>query len=164
MAEFEKTLSSARVKTAIAIVAVIFLVSVSFARALEGELLRGVWRTSEEFNLRAGLRDFVLTIDKADGNTGAYFLAYNDGGKILSNPAVLKFKPHLCLTPWVKKQVYWLDIDFLGEETAIDEKQKMTFYPIEGKLILSHVDAEGEETDTAVLFRDSIATFRISEE
>jgi hypothetical protein len=165
--DFKKELTSTRAKVAIAVTVVIFLVLIATSRSIESKLLGGIWRTNEEFNARAGLYEFVLTLDPSlsdSGGLGAYFLAYNENGKILSNPAVFNFGPHICLTPWVKKQEYRVKIDFLGEDTFIKEEQKLTFYPIEGKLIMSHVDSDGEEVETAVLYRDSASTFKISEQ
>lgn len=141
-----------------AIILVVVLIWIFSTRTIENFPLKGFWVGDPSFCKNAELTAFVLYIGENTSylseSREVYFIAANEQGIFLNNPAVLNLsgihiRPTVCHEKNYNVNIEWLVP--LDQEDTFPSKCKLAYYPKHGKLVFYEGD-----TVLAILWRDNI--------
>lgn len=141
-----------------------YFILLSCTNKISNELITGFWKCDSEFLMDADLSSFLLYLSpKKNGSKerACYLLAEQDSELILNEPCSANISKDLKLSNWnfwsnspLKYNIEFKDL----EDENFPNKQKMTFYPKIGKLILSK-----DDVIYGIFYKDSYLTDSIYE-
>jgi hypothetical protein len=124
-------------------------------RVVEARLMNGLWRASSDFCATSQLLAFMINLgdyDIVSGKRPGFLLMVNEEGILLNNPVDIYFSRNVNLNPTMCNQkIYDITIDWLGEDEPdfFPSNQTLTYYPTNGKMVLSVDDQVN-----AILYKD----------